>query len=200
MSEIIISYETLYEILRKEKNKDEVQELPLEFYKDVVSYLNEKKNKISSIDPNLLQENLKAQNQMANIFKLLKELYDRREKKIISLALNKCKTGANIINTKNLLPAEKAFLKSITCSLEEYRNGILNTIINGKIPDYKAPIEEKYEIKKDDGKKALKFIEPVPKFVGKEMEVYGPFEIDQETRLPPEIVDLLVRKGKANPM
>ena len=42
MPEVIITYETLYELLRKEKIRTELQNLDPEFFKHVVTYLNDK--------------------------------------------------------------------------------------------------------------------------------------------------------------
>jgi hypothetical protein len=36
-----------------------------------------------------------------------------------------------------------------------------------------------------------------PKFVGRENEVFGPFEANQEAELPSEIANILVKKGRA---
>ena len=46
-------------------------------------------------------------------------------------------------------------------------------------------------------KKRVLITHPVPKFVGKELEVYGPFNPDEEAELPSEIADILINKGRA---
>ena len=48
MPDVIITYETLYELLRKEKYRTELQKLDPEFFKHVVTYLNEKEAIIAS--------------------------------------------------------------------------------------------------------------------------------------------------------
>ena len=42
MAKVIITYDTLYEILRREKFRNELQLLDVEFFDNVLSYLNEK--------------------------------------------------------------------------------------------------------------------------------------------------------------
>ena len=42
MSEITITYETLYELLRREKFRQELQQLTPTFYQDTVNYIKEK--------------------------------------------------------------------------------------------------------------------------------------------------------------
>jgi DNA replication initiation complex subunit (GINS family) len=48
MTEITITYETLYEVLRREKNKTELQELDPLFHTKLVKYIKEKKEILRS--------------------------------------------------------------------------------------------------------------------------------------------------------
>ncbi|MBI3291186.1 hypothetical protein HYZ76_02785, partial [Candidatus Falkowbacteria bacterium] len=43
----------------------------------------------------------------------------------------------------------------------------------------------------------IRFTHATPSFVWKNMKVYGPFDIGQETEIFPEVAELLVRKGRA---
>ena len=45
--------------------------------------------------------------------------------------------------------------------------------------------------------KIIRFLNHVPKFVGKELEDYGPFEEEDIANLPSEIADVLISKGSA---
>ena len=49
----------------------------------------------------------------------------------------------------------------------------------------------------DGASKTIRFLSPVPKFVGEELEVYGPFEEDDVANLPFRIASLLIKKGRA---
>ena len=108
--EVNISYETLFEMLRIEKNRDDLQQLPSVFFDDVLAYLREKQQ---ILDESRVKEDLfsaterdKVSAEMANIKKILRELYERREKKIITMALNKSRTKSNIIDTSKLMKEE----------------------------------------------------------------------------------------------
>jgi len=136
---INITYETLYEILRNEKNKEELCELDEEFYKNTLEYLKEKtkifeeasqKNDIFSMD-----EKDNTQLQIQNIKKIIKEIYERREKKIINIALNKSRTNSDIIDTSNLLNTEKNFFETLTKLLDKFRIGILAQVLQLKLPN-----------------------------------------------------------------
>ena len=48
MADDIITYETLYEILRREKYNQELQTLDKEFFKNTTTYLNEKESILES--------------------------------------------------------------------------------------------------------------------------------------------------------
>jgi len=48
--------------------------------------------------------------------------------------------------------------------------------------------------------KLVRFLHPVPKFVGRELEVYGPFEREDIANLPKEIAEVLIIKGRAEEM
>ena len=42
----------------------------------------------------------------------------------------------------------------------------------------------------------IRFLSPVPKFLGKELETYGPFGEDDVANLPSEIAAILIAKGR----
>jgi len=203
---INITYETLFDILRHEKNTGELQNLNESFYDDVVSYLKSKQDILNKTEGDFSEaEKEKTLSQLQNIKKILKELYEKREKKIIDLALNKAKTGSDIVDLSSLLAQEKKFFDTLVKVFSVNRNEILNKVINAKQPSLnnniiktKEPeqIEKKEETEKEI-KKKVKFIHPVPKFLGKDLEVYGPYDEEQITELPKELADILIRKGRA---
>ncbi|HEX2556837.1 MAG TPA: hypothetical protein VHK86_00815, partial [Nitrososphaera sp.] len=43
----------------------------------------------------------------------------------------------------------------------------------------------------------VRFIAPVPKFVGKDLRVFGPYEQGEQAELPDDIAQILIRKGRA---
>ena len=60
--------------------------------------------------------------------------------------------------------------------------------------DTTSLVEESKEEKKDT--KLVRFLNAVPKFVGKELEEYGPFEEEDIASLPIEIATVLINKGR----
>jgi len=179
MAEINITYETLFELLRREKNREELQELTPEFHQDVAQYLQTKEK--------LAQESQdsKNQKQLENAKKLLKELYEKREKKIVTMALYRSRSGTDFMKTDNLLVSEKGLYDEIKEVCDRYRDK--------DAADIPKPVEPEKPVEDIE----VKFLAPVPKFVGRELETYGPFDSGDVANLPTEIAKVLIKKDRA---
>ena len=208
-NEVVFTYETLYELLRREKDKEELQELDENFYKEALAYLKEKQE---LYDETLKKDDLFSVNerdalhtQINNIRKLLKDFYDKRERKIIDMAINAVKINKNVIDTSALLNSEKELYEKMITVLENFRKDVLLNVLMLRQPT----IEERKDVKKEDAAiknteekkeepkiKTVKFKENIEQFVGKNLEVYGPFSQDDEAKLPSEIAQILVKQGK----
>jgi DNA replication factor GINS len=209
---INVSYETLFELLRREKNRDELQELDNEFFQGVIDYLTETEAKLDEFkqktDLQSIDEKSKIDKQFNNIRKIIHEMYDRREKKIIDMAMNKTRTSTNIIDVSNLLTEEKILFDALVDMLDSGRKGILIKLLAHELPKIEVKKEESTETKpteenKDNEEKEnqmVRFVSAVPKFVGPELEVYGPFEAEDIASLPKNIANLLVKKNRAELM
>jgi len=210
MQEIVITYETLFELLQREKERNDLQKLEPAFFTDTISYIKEKKKILMarSDSPFASEEKKKTERQLENIYKILKELYERREKKIINLALDKSRTQSHLIDTSALLKEEKVVFDALTNILNTYRDAILYSVLNEKVPFMQITEDKKLKDDfrlKDDFKpaselkrttKLVRFLCHIPKFVGTELEEYGPFEEEDIANLPIEIADVLIGKGK----
>jgi DNA replication initiation complex subunit (GINS family) len=237
--EINITYETLFELLRREKNRDELQTLSPSFYHDVVEYLTTKNSlmqkKRAGLEDYSSEESRMLLIQIDNTTKIIRELYERRERKIILMAMNKARTGSNIIDTSSLLDEEKRFYDDILELMLRYRRGVLTSLINARLPDlFFAPsahdlgrsdlgrsgphVHEQAPhalagaesssmggteaasgtfAEAEERMKVIRFLHSVPKFVGKELETYGPFEQEDVASLPEDIAKVLISKGRA---
>lgn len=204
--DIKITFETLFEMLRREKKLEELQKLDDDFFRDVIDYLKEKENLLvrQKNNPDLFsfEDERKSDNQLINIKKIIQEIYERREKKIINIALNKSKIDSDIIDTSSLLTEEKDMFEELVKHLNKYRSNIINRILQSKTPSLEKKeikenkIEEK-EINTENKNKMVRFLHSVPSFLGKELETYGPFEENDIATIPAEIVDVLIKKKRA---
>ena len=233
--EVNITYETLFELLKREKDTTDLQKLEPNFFNNFVDYLNEKK-KILGKDDSLFSydEKKKVEKQIDNAKRIIKEIYERREKKILNIALIKSRTKSNVIDTSSLLENEKRFFEGAVEVLDVFRKDVIDNIINGK---QASEIMEKKEANETNNEGELlenqrckkikdfrhtensenfpvfsaptvldkeepnntrlgRFLNSVPKFVGKELEEYGPFAEEDIANLPVEIAEVLINKGK----
>lgn len=200
--EVNITYEVLFELMKRERDTADLQKLEPNFFNDFVDYLNEKKNMLGKEDTLFsYDEKKKTEKQIENAKRIIKEIYERREKKILNIALLKSRTKSNVIDTSSLLENEKRFLDEAVKVLDIFRNGIINNIIDGKhaseITMQKEETDEKdNQPKEGKSTKLVRFLCAVPKFVGKELEEYGPFAEEDIANLPAEIADVLIGKSR----
>ena len=214
-NEIVITHETLFEIVKREKDRTELQKLDTSFFANVVDYIKEKRKIVSGNDSLFsFDDKRKTEKQIETIRRLLKDLYDKREKKIINMALDKSRTKSDVIDTSALLKEERVLFDHLVGLFDKSRAGILYSLLNESIPVIEKYNENSNEVKKagDDEEKEIienkakneiekntkmvRFVHAVPKFVGEELEEYGPFEEDDVANLPSEIADVLMLKGR----
>jgi DNA replication initiation complex subunit (GINS family) len=215
--EVAVTYETLYEMLRREKSREELQGLDEGFLLDVLSYLREKQRILDDAEKKQdmfsLDEREKTQVQLVNIRKIVRELYERREKKIADMALNRSRTRSNLIDTSTLLVHERYLFDSIVSVLDSFRDSVLHSVLSLREPSLTINLPETAKTQQEiqvaqslvqpveeppePTIKFVKFTQPVEQFVGKELELYGPFQPDQREQLPADIADVLIAKGSA---
>ncbi len=197
---ISITYEFLYELLRKEKFRKELQKLDENFFKDVINYLEEKKAILQSQEkkdnifaPSNVQ---KTRKQLENLQKIIKEFYERRETKIIQLAVFSSRTNVPIPDYASMLEEEKEFYKTIVEELNNYRSSILKSLLEGKMP-VKGKGKKKQKDQEPVETKLIRFMQAIPQFVGDDLEVYGPFEAEDISNLPARVAEVLIKNNRA---
>jgi len=207
-TKVNITYETLFELLRREKNREELQTLSETFFEDVVKYLSDKKEMTNSKSEFFGDDKEKIHLQIQNIKKILGELYERREKKIINMALLKSRTNG-LVNKESMLKEEITMFESINQLLNCYRSGIITNLKNAVKPAINTEIAQPKQAESTNGSGqpeeknesiTIRFMSPIPKFVGPNLEVFGPFDEDDVACLPNKIADVLINKGRAEAM
>lgn len=126
-SEVKITYEMLFELLRREKSRDELQKLDDGFFQHIYGYIKEKKQPTLETDP---EEAIKSRILLENVHRLVVELYQRREKKIVEMALIKSRTKHSTISTQTLLETEKSFFNTLVLLLDDSRQKVLHTALH----------------------------------------------------------------------
>jgi len=215
--EVNITYETLFELLKRERDTTDLQKLEPTFFNNFVDYLNEKRKMLGKEDALFsYDEKKKVEKQIDNARRIIKGMYERREKKVLNIALTKSRTKSDVIDTSSFLDNERRFFDEIVKVLDVFRNEVIDNVIEGKqisaltieskkinkVADEDAQIksgtnpvavENKEKVKNI---KLVRFLYAVPKFVGKELEEYGPFEEEDIANLPSDIADILIGKGR----
>ncbi len=202
---IIITYETLYDLLRREKNRAELQKLPDNFLNDLINYLNKKQEILESQEKKksifTSTEVHKTRKQIESIQRIIKELYERRESKIIQSSLISSRTSINTEETASMLPEEQEFYKILTKNLDHYRENVLYKLSSGQLPNIDIPKSKPKDLKTNEKPiktaKKLKMLCDIPKFLGVDMESYGPFNNEQIIEIPNETADFLIKQEKA---
>ena len=190
----MITYETLFNLLRIERNKPELQKLDENFLNQVSSYLEEKQNILKSQESKdsvfAKAEVEKTKKQLEQIKKLLKELYEKRESKILNLALISSRNSEEDEDTSAMLLEEKEFYKVFVKELSLFRSSILDKVINK---------EKTTKILKDESNdvKMIRILETIPKFVGTDLNIYGPFDKEDIANLPEDVAELLIKNDRA---
>ena len=199
MTKVIITYDTLYEILRREKFRNELQLLDADFFDNVLNYLNEKSVILDSQknrDSIFSSEYKKTERTIQNTKKLLNELYEKRESKIANLALLSSRTSLPEEDLLAMLPEERRLYDELLTTLNIFRKGIILKLLSDEKPD----INQQKDIKSDiiENKKSLvRFLHAVPKFVGVDMNIYGPYDNHDIANLPSNIANVLISKERA---
>lgn len=197
MVDISITYESLYDILRKEKYKPELQKISTNFFKHTIEYINTKKSILDNQKGSIFSAELqKTQTQLNNIKRILKEIYERRENKIIQLALFSSRMN-DPQDTSNMLPEEKILYALLIENLDKYRKGILFKIIEGALPLIEEEKPKTIKMDKREETKLVRFLHAIPKFIGDDLNIYGPFEAEDISNLPEKMADVLIDKKRA---
>ncbi len=198
-TEINLTFETLFEILRIEKSKGDLQELPLNFIDDLRMYLTEKLSIATSEQLNPSEKQL-AERQFKQALRIVEELLVVRQRKLLELARIKALSAIPELTMPYLLEGEQELLKSVVEQLRASKKKLYAKIF----PDLeKAPsVKTAKQVKKRQqtgGLKRIIFLTAVPRFVGTELETYGPFFKGQQAELPEKIAEVLIRRGRARP-
>jgi DNA replication initiation complex subunit (GINS family) len=210
-SDISITYDLLFDILRSEKSKEELQVLDEGFYANVASYIKDKEQILINPGTPTAEREL-TRIQLNNVKKILLELYEKRERKIINLASYRIKTGS--ANHNALLQEEKFFFDATYDLFSRYRGMVINNVLNSKNPEINEfdSSESRSTSSMPENKKeqilstpiidenqitSVRFVRPVPKFLGPDMETYGPFEEQDMASLPARIAHVLITKERA---
>jgi hypothetical protein len=130
--------------------------------------------------------------EIVNGKKLLRQLYEAREQKVLHMAANRARTGSSLVDTSKLLENERHLFERVLKVLQEIR---LQQYIEEEKKIEAPPTTLPNPVASDVIQ--VRFVKAVPQFLGKNMETYGPYDEQQKVDLPTGVAELLIRKGAA---
>jgi DNA replication initiation complex subunit (GINS family) len=181
----MLTYNDLYELLRKEKFSETLQQLPKNFLIDVAEYLNEKKEQ-SAMDSNLFTDSVaKTKKQLENSIAIFKEMMLRRKKKLLNLVFVAAETGIMKRDYENMLGLERELFEKMVKSFEESEKELSNVFIQKKTDEKKK-------------NRMIIFNQDVEQFVDLLGNTAGPFASGELANIENEVAEILVSGGKAS--
>jgi DNA replication initiation complex subunit (GINS family) len=178
----MITYNDLYEALRKEKYSEQLQTLPQNFISSVSQYIQERKELSSKEDSLFSDAIIKTKKQYENSLFLFRELIRIRKKKLLNLAFVATETGISKRDFENMLPVERELFDKIILNMEKSDKEV-SSILNGNMET-----ESKNEL--------VVFKEDVDEFMGLAGDKFGPYKKGDISNIPKDVSKILVDSGK----
>lgn len=193
---------TLREIQRKEKMSPYLQDLGKDFYLELGGYLADTLGGLKEAkkgDTSILALRLA---EFENIKNIISDLYETRERKIVSSALYYVKSG-DAVEAKNLVREEEEVLKKIVELLRSRRREVLDKVLGGEgLAQESKPgkKEEKKTLPQPSAKQeflTVRLLKDLPPLVGVDGRVYGAFKTEDLVSIPRANAETLINRGVA---
>jgi DNA replication initiation complex subunit (GINS family) len=173
----MITFNDLYEAVRKEKYSDSLQVLPAKFLQEASQYFEEKREFLAKEEDMFSDIAIKNKKKLENALTSFKDLIRIRKKKILNLAFVAAEVGISKKDFENMFGYEKDLFEEVTKALESAEKD-RSTEMSG---------ESKTEFKH----RLVRFLENVPEFLNFEGEEIGPFEKGEIHNLEADVVGIL---------
>lgn len=191
------TYEDIYELLRSEKFASDLEEIKPEDLARIKIYLQSKrellKKQANSTDILSSQRKIKIQQEIDNAVRVLKDLYEVRERKIINRALYSVRTGSQFKDTTNMLKNEIKLYENLLKVLKNQKQEFFKLIENSSDKEEETA---KHKGQKEIRKIRVKFLEACPAVFGEDLEKYGPFKEGDEADIPEQLCSILEKQKK----
>lgn len=172
----IITYDVIRNVHRMEKNQITLQKLPENFFFLARKWLEQKQE--------LAKKETVALLEIENAKKLIDDLINRRERKIVISALHTVRGG---LPPENLTLEEEKFFDEIVEIFKKFKKDMQEQVIGKKTE------KVKYVVKK----KTLKIKTDLPKFVGSDLKEYGPYKTGETVEVPEDLAEVLIKRSVA---
>ncbi len=167
-----ITFEYIREAQRAEQKSQQLNKLPEDFFEKVKEYIRQKRENAKKNEDALLE--------IKNIERIVEDIYNRRESKIVSLAVLSVRTG---LIPANMLVHEEELFEQITRALRKSRI-FLDSLME-------KPLRKQAEYIR------VEFLDDIEEFIGIDLKKFGPYNKGDKALIPKDNADLFVKAGKA---
>jgi DNA replication initiation complex subunit (GINS family) len=198
-----MNYEDLRRIQHTERKAASLAEMDANFYNDLAAMITSQQEKRLRSGS---QDDGKA---LDNTVKVARDIFEHREQKLLLKSLRTVRTGDSAGGAASLPMQEAKLLADLEAVLRQNRADFEELLVGRapkpelvaaqKIDDIPAingiSAEEKAKKEEDLNSVLVRIIKKVPRFVSSDMREYGPFEVNDITRLPPKEAELLFSRS-----
>jgi len=191
-----LSYKNLRKIQQVEKNSPQLTKIESNFYHDLSEYIKNLENRFKKEDSS--QKKTLLEDEIKNTKKIAINIYELREKKIVTAAISKARGGSP--DLKFLVPEEQRLFDSLLNLMMQSRQEFL---------DNEPKKEEKVEVNsveseqketekenQENTKPMLMITKDIPEFVGTDTKKYHLRKGDVIS-LSPDMGEMLSKRGVA---
>lgn len=164
----MLTYEAISRIVAQERETKTLVKLPEEFFEDAKLYI-EGKSKVSGGKEDTWE--------LDNAKRLLQDLLEIRERKILTLSLYFVRSG---VSPNNMVEEEVGFFDSVVAALKEFQTK-KKLMVDGK----------------PESRWVIATLADIPEFLDVKLRKYGPYNKGDVATVPEEHARLLVEKGMA---
>ncbi len=179
----MLSYDDIYETLRKEKYSEALQVLPKDFVEGFTKFINEKRE--DKTENEMFSGIFESRKEIENALAMFKELMLRRKKKLLNLVFVAAETGIMKRDYENMLGFERELFENLVKAVE-----------NGD-KELAKMLHGKKSLKGEEGYKLLLFSQDVEEFVDMDGNLIGPFNSGELVNINAQVAGILVDGGKA---
>ncbi len=189
-----INYKTLRKIQQMERKSPMLTKIDYHFYSDLSEYINALNSRLEKESKS--QKQMLLKNEIQNTNKIIRNIYEHREKKILLAAISKARGGRP--DLKNLIDAERNLFDSTLKLMVQSREQLLEGRPKDKRGKDNKNVETKKEEtrieKKDNTNQMVMVTKNIPEFIGTDTKKYN-LRAGDIISLPKNMSDMLLKRN-----
>ncbi len=184
-------FNSLGELLRREKSSSALQPVEETLYKDMQRLLREAEETYRPYSK-----------EQENIRNLVTDIFNAREKKLVLFAVSFARSAGDV-DAENATKDESEFLKTLVSSLRDRRDALLKKDAETEKTSEKVKSSQKKSTAADKGARhalVIRMLQDMPPIVGSDSRTYGAFKAEDVVMLPEKNARLFIKQGYGEPI